>query len=506
MTHYRLNKYFTKNIFYMLKKTKPMISTTSHFNAPHWRGSNNTIKSKLFRSFKKHSHRETIPKDKFKNSSNILQNNRFECTPNDTRRRRKKVPRKTYNVNTRVNTRGFHVSENQKPLSSISGKCKQILWSLFDKYIKPMMKTDTNMVMEQIEKVCWEFGDNVSSDYRVNLYDMSLYFLSELGWKENQIRNRIVTYRNLSSTIHRCGGLMFNSNKTKILLIKPPNGGWTLPVGKREMSDETDVITAKREVKEETGYNKDPSDDYIIVYRKGKKSTPITCFVYWDVPEDFDFTPMSPYEVAEVKFHDIEGINETLKYIKTYDGISIHDLILKIKYSKKTKSPSMVKVKTMNIKGFDMKSPLIDDIRNIVENSKHIEYTNEWLSSKYHSEKEIYLIYALSRWVFCNSDGYNTNIENRISILKELSTMNEKFHWFQNKRNIFRNYDKYKKSYSTPIITLSLSTTKPGALNMCYTENNETRIKTIHIDHINIKDKDIKNILTKKINSTYTIV
>lgn len=113
-----------------------------------------------------------------------------------------------------------------------------------------------------------------------------------------------------------CGALVFRRfhGNTELLLIKHANGGhWSFPKGHVEPG-ETEVETALREIKEETGIDViiDPSFREVISYSP-KKDTQKDVIYFVARAQNYDYTPQEE-EIAQIKWVEINRAHTILTY------------------------------------------------------------------------------------------------------------------------------------------------------------------------------------------------
>jgi bis(5'-nucleosidyl)-tetraphosphatase len=113
-----------------------------------------------------------------------------------------------------------------------------------------------------------------------------------------------------------CGALVFRRfhGNTELLLIKHANGGhWSFPKGHVE-SGETEVETAVREIKEETGIDViiDTSFREVISYSP-KKDTQKDVIYFIARAQNYDYTPQEE-EIAQIKWVEINRAHTILTY------------------------------------------------------------------------------------------------------------------------------------------------------------------------------------------------
>lgn len=113
-----------------------------------------------------------------------------------------------------------------------------------------------------------------------------------------------------------CGALVYRKyhGNTEILLIKHINSGhWSFPKGHVE-NDETEVETAVREIKEETGIDViiDQSFREIVTYSP-RRDTHKEVVYFIAKAKNTDFTPQTD-EIADIKWVEIGRAGSVLSY------------------------------------------------------------------------------------------------------------------------------------------------------------------------------------------------
>ena len=117
-------------------------------------------------------------------------------------------------------------------------------------------------------------------------------------------------YKQIQDSTSRGGAVIFNSTKSKVLLIKiPGHNKYSFPKGKKEYFWESLRLTAKREVMEETGINLP-----LKLFQDGKKLS-FRCRKYFaelyiidNISEKIKITPGNKYEVESVHWMDVDLI------------------------------------------------------------------------------------------------------------------------------------------------------------------------------------------------------
>lgn len=113
-----------------------------------------------------------------------------------------------------------------------------------------------------------------------------------------------------------CGAIVYRKfhGNTEILLIKHVNSGhWSFPKGHVEVG-ETEVETALREIKEETGIDViiDPSFRETVSYYP-RKDTQKSVVYFVAKAKNFDFVPQEE-EISQIKWVDIGHASSVLTY------------------------------------------------------------------------------------------------------------------------------------------------------------------------------------------------
>ena len=113
-----------------------------------------------------------------------------------------------------------------------------------------------------------------------------------------------------------CGGIVYRKyhGNTEILLIKHINSGhWSFPKGHVEQG-ETEVETAMREIKEETGIDVmiDPTFRELVTYSPKKDTQKVV--VYFIAKAKGGLLVPQENEIAEVKWVEINLASELLAY------------------------------------------------------------------------------------------------------------------------------------------------------------------------------------------------
>lgn len=113
-----------------------------------------------------------------------------------------------------------------------------------------------------------------------------------------------------------CGAIVYRKHhgNLEILLIKHINSGhWSFPKGHVE-DGETEVETAHREIKEETGLDViiDPSFRETVSYYPRKDTQKVVVY-FIARAKTYDYTPQEE-EIADIKWVDVGNANSVLTY------------------------------------------------------------------------------------------------------------------------------------------------------------------------------------------------
>lgn len=113
-----------------------------------------------------------------------------------------------------------------------------------------------------------------------------------------------------------CGAIVYRRfhGNIEILLIKHVNSGhWSFPKGHVE-GDETELETARREIKEETGLDVilDQTFRETVTYSPRRDTQKIVVY-FLALARNYDFVPQEE-EIAEIRWVDIVRANSLLTY------------------------------------------------------------------------------------------------------------------------------------------------------------------------------------------------
>lgn len=182
-------------------------------------------------------------------------------------------------------------------------------------YHLPMSeRCDRNRTMHHVQLAYWFYLDYICEPKKKNSISLFQFVLSlspYLNWKKHEIKATIRNFWDYNAEIPRCGGILLNHEKTKVLLVKSYGGTrWNFPAGKINYAEDY-AVCAEREVFEETGYHGIVKDtEKMIVYKKKKASYYL--FVFENVPENYEFTAQTKNEISEIRWFDINMLNHVI--------------------------------------------------------------------------------------------------------------------------------------------------------------------------------------------------
>lgn len=181
--------------------------------------------------------------------------------------------------------------------------------NLFSRFFNDLSEQDWKDNLKlcfHLQEAWWFFLDYMApSDQDENgkpyltLFEFGAAMAPYLRWKPSSVKPRIIRFYQYRERIPRCGGILLNQNQDKVLLVRGYySGKWMFPSGK-VVGQESFQDAAQREVFEETGYWGLVSPNF-VKYKQRKSWR--REFVFYNVPEDFDFKPQSRKEVSEIKW------------------------------------------------------------------------------------------------------------------------------------------------------------------------------------------------------------
>lgn len=222
-------------------------------------------------------------------------------------------------------------SENQKeqPMNNIQGRRKQndspktqTLVSVIDDLIIRFIMNCPDEVFEsfdrlffQIEEAHW-FYEDFYREQNKTLPSLNFkQFVDEIfkqcpalqPYRET-IDKHTQSFYDYKNTVPVFGAIILNQTRDKVLLVKGWNSKtWSFPRGKVNQ-DESEMVCAAREVKEEIGFDISPylnSKNYLKMHFNEQV---VTLFIVSGVPENTKFHPETRKEVSAIEWHSIDEI------------------------------------------------------------------------------------------------------------------------------------------------------------------------------------------------------
>jgi 8-oxo-dGTP pyrophosphatase MutT (NUDIX family) len=116
---------------------------------------------------------------------------------------------------------------------------------------------------------------------------------------------------NASKTVPCAGFVVFNSDSTKVVMVSTPRGNLSFPKGKRNKG-ETDLETAFRELREETGLSEETivriGNEYVD--EMSNKGHPNVRYFVCRIKDDrFKFIIEDEEELASVEWYDVNRVD-----------------------------------------------------------------------------------------------------------------------------------------------------------------------------------------------------
>jgi mRNA-decapping enzyme subunit 2 len=189
------------------------------------------------------------------------------------------------------------------------------LYVRFLSYLPVSILTDNNNLLCHIQEAYWFYLDYImplreNSDVNsVSFLSFVTCFCRFFGWRRRDVKDYVKSFWVYCSEVPRCGGILLNDRRNKVLLVRNIGSKyWDFPVGKK-MDQEDFMECAEREVFEETGFHGQCSCD-MISYKSRKSIHRL--FVFYNVPEEYDFTPQTRNEIEDIKWCDIDELPKIL--------------------------------------------------------------------------------------------------------------------------------------------------------------------------------------------------
>lgn len=150
---------------------------------------------------------------------------------------------------------------------------------------------------------------------------------------KHAVQHHTKTFINYKTRVPVCGAAIFNSNLSKLILVKGfSSKAWNFPRGKIS-KDETDVACAIREVKEEIGFDMTAYVNENNYVKHGN----VKLFIVAGVPDNTVFSTQTRKEISEIKWHHVETLvkNQSTKQFAII-GAFMKQLLTWVKQSSKS--------------------------------------------------------------------------------------------------------------------------------------------------------------------------
>lgn len=200
---------------------------------------------------------------------------------------------------------------------------KRVLNDLYCRFLSNVPqeeREDPVRMMFHVQEAHWFYLDYIAplehvspgqrSTTELSLRGFTFKISSYLGWPKHRVNEYVKNFWKYCAKIPRCGGILVNPRKTKVLLVRGWGGKrWNFPMGKINHEEEYKTC-AQREVFEETGFQGHASDDMVQYKRKQSLHR---LFMFYDIPEDYDFQPQTRKEIEEIKWVELRDLTKFVR-------------------------------------------------------------------------------------------------------------------------------------------------------------------------------------------------
>ncbi|WEJ95543.1 mRNA-decapping enzyme subunit 2 [Yamadazyma tenuis] len=180
--------------------------------------------------------------------------------------------------------------------------------------------SSSERVLFLVEEAQWFYTDFLRQTYpslpslKMKSFSTKLLEKCPLVWKWGDASEALSKFGKYKSSIPVRGVALFNSDLSKMVLVKGyESNSWSFPRGKIS-KNEGDLECAIREVEEETGFSAKNliNEEDVVERTMGGKNYKI--YFARDVPEDTVFKPLVRNEIAAIEWFDIKSLQKKLKH------------------------------------------------------------------------------------------------------------------------------------------------------------------------------------------------
>lgn len=174
-------------------------------------------------------------------------------------------------------------------------------------------------VFFQVEEAQWFYTDFIRQlnpslpSMKMKTFAPRLLSKCPLLWKWGDPADSLSRFGKYKRTIPVRGIALINKDMTKVVLVQGTELSlWSFPRGKIS-KDESDLVCAVREVKEETGFD---AKDYVNekdVLERTVHGKNFKIYLARNVPEDYHFEPLVRNEIALIRWYDIKALQKSVK-------------------------------------------------------------------------------------------------------------------------------------------------------------------------------------------------
>jgi 8-oxo-dGTP pyrophosphatase MutT (NUDIX family) len=196
--------------------------------------------------------------------------------------------------------------------------------------LSPAERLNKNYVMHWVQQTYWYYVDYLQSPYHRTTFQQFVERLApHFQWVKGDVAEIIREFWKHNATLPRAGGVLLSPDRTKVLVVRSCHGKrWSFPLGKLN-PEESSEDCAQREVFEETGYAGIPYSHQVLTFHKKKAFHALYLFV--DVPEDYPFYPQTMHEIAEVKWVEVNAIQDFVQNVPKIQE-KLYKLISQLSY------------------------------------------------------------------------------------------------------------------------------------------------------------------------------